>query len=200
MLQGSLKHLKITPKLNNMQIFVFILGRPGEAYVESRGTLLKCHEDLITLDTYVQQGKTIDNKFDIYVKTLTSLAKWGPGGFNNQTGPILVHIYPPFNNHLHVKYRSNLIIFRGHVGPLHKIQGYQGHQNVSKCRPHHSGDIHVCTTRGNNLKTIFSFMGQNVKKIICWGYFGGPEGVFNDQTKPILLSSYPLTHIDVHVK
>ena len=88
--------------------------------------------------------------------------------------------------------------FRGHVGPLHKIQGYQGHQNVSKRRPHHSGDI--CTTRGNNLKTIFSFMGQNVKKGIFWGYFGGPEGVFNDQTKPILLSSYPLTHIYVRVK
>ena len=76
--------------------------------------VLKCHEDRITLDTYVQQGKTMDNKFYIYVKTLTSLAKWGPGGgggggFNNQTGPILVHIYPPFNNSLHVKYRSNLI-------------------------------------------------------------------------------------------
>ena len=41
---------------------------------------LKCHEDLITLDTYVQQGKTMGNKFYIYVKTLTSLAKWGPGG------------------------------------------------------------------------------------------------------------------------
>ena len=40
----------------------------------------KCHEDRITLDTYVQQGKTMDNKFYIYVKTLTSLAKWGPGG------------------------------------------------------------------------------------------------------------------------
>ena len=26
--------------------------------------------------------------------------------------------------------------FRGHVGPLHKIQGYQGHLNVSKCSPH----------------------------------------------------------------
>ena len=55
----------------------------------------------------------MDNKFYIYVKTLTSLAKCGPGGggggFNNQTGPILVHIYPPFNNNLHVKYRSNLI-------------------------------------------------------------------------------------------
>ena len=68
--------------------------------------VLKCHEDLITLDTYVQQGKTMDNKFDIYVKTLTSLAK---GGFNNQTGPILVHMYPPFNKNLHVKYRINLI-------------------------------------------------------------------------------------------
>ena len=47
-------------------------------------------------------------------------------------------------------------------------------------------------------------MGQNVKKMyifgIFWGYFGGPERVFNDQTGPILLSSYPLTHIYVHVK
>ena len=61
----------------------------------------------------------MDDKFYIYVKTLTSLAKWGPrakwgpggggGGFNIQTGSILVHIYPPFNNNLHVKYRSNLI-------------------------------------------------------------------------------------------
>ena len=31
------------------------------------------------------------------------------GEFNNQTGPILVHIYPLFNNNVHVKYRSNLI-------------------------------------------------------------------------------------------
>ena len=80
--------------------------------------VLNCHEDIITLDTYVQQGKTMvtmagDNKFYLYVKILTSLAIWGPGGgggggcLNNQTGPILVHIYPLFN--LHVKYRSNLI-------------------------------------------------------------------------------------------
>ena len=37
-------------------------------------------------------------------------------------------------------------------GPLHKIQGYRGHQNVSKCRCHHSGDI--CTYR----KTIESHL------------------------------------------
>ena len=32
------------------------------------------------------------------------------------------------------------------------------------------------------------------------GYLGGPEGFFNDHTGPIWLSSYPLTHIYVHVK
>ena len=69
-----------------------------------------------TLDTYAQQGKTMDNKLDIYVKTYLYLWLYGgPGGggggrgFNNQTGPILVHIYPLFNNNLHDKYRSNLI-------------------------------------------------------------------------------------------
>ena len=82
--------------------------------------VLNCHEDIITtLDTYVQQGKTMvtmagDNKFYIYVKILTSLAIWGSRGgggggcLNNQTG-FLVHIYPLFNNNLHVKDRSNLI-------------------------------------------------------------------------------------------
>ena len=84
--------------------------------------------------------------------------------------------------------------FLGHVGPLHKIQGYQGHRNASKCRPHHSGDI--CTTRRNNLKTSFSYMGQNVYFVL---FGAGPEGVFNNQTMPILLSSYPLTHIYVYV-
>ena len=43
-------------------------------------------------------------------------------------------------------------------------------------------------------------MSQNVKKMYILGYLGVPEGVFNDQTGPILLSSYPLTHIYVHVK
>ena len=163
------KHLKITPKLKNMEViwwtflhFCFHFGG-----VLGKHTLnpevLKCHEDRITLDTYVQQGKTMDNKFYIYVKTLTSLSKWGPGGGGGGGGSSIFRlgpswIYPPFNNNLHVKHRSNLIrtfwvkiknmkkknliyFFRGHVGPLHKIQGYQGHQNVSKCRPHHSGDI-----------------------------------------------------------
>ena len=32
----------------------------------------------------------------------------------------------------------------------------------------------LCTTRGNNLKTIFSFMGQNVKEMFIFGVFWGP--------------------------
>ena len=59
------------------------------------------------------------------------------------------------------------------------------------------GDI--CTTRGNNLQTSFSYEPKCKNNYIL-GYLGGPEGVFNDQTGPILLSSYPLTHIYVHVK
>ena len=58
------------------------------------------------------------------------------------------------------------------VGPSHKIQGYQGHRNVSKCRPHHNEDI--CTTTGNNLKISFSYKSQNVKKMYILDYLGAP--------------------------
>ena len=80
--------------------------------------VLKCHEDIITLDTYVQQGKTMvtmagDNKFLHICENINIFgymgARGGGGGLNNQTGPILVHTYPLFNSNLHVKYRSNLI-------------------------------------------------------------------------------------------
>ena len=53
--------------------------------------VLKCHEDIITLETYVQQGKTmVISYIYVYVKTLTSLAIWGPwggGGLNIRLGP-----------------------------------------------------------------------------------------------------------------
>ena len=100
--------------MNIFSIFFFILGVLGKRPLNPE--VLKCHEDLITLDTYVQQGKTMDNKSYIYLKTLTSLPKWGPGGgggrgeglHNNQTGPILVHIY---TLHLIIIYMSNIETF-----------------------------------------------------------------------------------------
>ena len=53
--------------------------------------------------------------------------------------------------------------------------------------------------KGKQFENVFH-MSQNVKQIYILGHLGGPEGVFNDRTGPILLSSYPLTHIYVHVK
>ena len=71
--------------------------------------VLMCQEDLITLETYVQQGKTMDNKFFI-CENINIFGYLGPGGgFNNQTGPILVHIYPLLYVNLYVKYGRNLI-------------------------------------------------------------------------------------------
>ena len=44
------------------------------------------------------------------INSLGYLEAWGGGGTsNNQTGPILVHIYPLCYINLHVKYRSNMI-------------------------------------------------------------------------------------------
>ena len=86
-------------------------------------------------------------------KTLTSLAIWGPG-WGGGGG---------FNNHVM-------------LGPYIKSRGIRGHRNVSKCSPHHNGDI--CTIRGNNLKNQFFIHEPNVKNYIL-GYLGVPEGVFN---------------------
>ena len=54
--------------------------------------------------------------------------------------------------------------------------------------------------KGKQFENQFFIYKPKCKKMNILGYLGGPEGVFNDQTGPILLSSYPLTHIHVHVK
>ena len=58
------------------------------------------------------------------------------------------------------------------LGPNIKSRGTRGTKMSANADLHHSGDIF--TTRGNNLKTIFSFMGQNVKKMYILGVFWGP--------------------------
>ena len=112
---------------------------------------LKCPEDLITLETYMYNKEKQWVISFSYVKTLTSLEArgLGPSWFTSTDKLVL-------------------FFFGGHVGPLHKIHGYR---NVSKCTLHHSG--YICTTRGNNLKTSFSYMGQNVKKKYILSYLGG---------------------------
>ena len=85
------------------------------------------------------------------------------------------------------------------LGPYIKSRGTKGTKMSA------NADLITVETyvqqEGNNLKTIFFIYGLKCKKNVYFGgILGGPEGVFNDQTKPILLSSYPLTHIYVHVK
>ena len=88
----------------NSNFCLYFVGVLGKRMLNPK--VLKCHEDLITLETYVHQGKTMDSKF--YICENINIfdymgARGGGGGFNNQTGPILVHIYPVFNNNVHVK-------------------------------------------------------------------------------------------------
>ena len=156
--------------------------------------------------------------------TLTSLAIWGPegggggreGSFNNQTGPswftsILSFIIIYMSNIeaiswydkkklLIFKIKINQIIFffSGSCWVLTSNPGVPGPPKCHQMQP--SSQWRHMYNKGNNLKTSFSYMSQNVKKMYILGYVGGPEGVFNDQTELTLLSSYHLTHIHVHVK
>ena len=54
------------------------------------------------------------------------------------------------------------------LGPYIKSRGTRG-TKMSANADLITGDI--CITRGNNLKTSFSFMGQNVKKMYILGLF-----------------------------
>ena len=97
-----------------------------------------------------QRGKTMDNKFFICenINIFHYLGARGGGNFNNQTGPILVHIYPLIYINLHVQYGSNLrrtfwviiknmkkintnfIFFGVNLGPFVKSRGSGG----TKCQ------------------------------------------------------------------
>ena len=50
--------------MNTFVIYLFpLVGDLGKRMLNPEA--LKCHEDLITLESYVQLGKTMDNKFFI---------------------------------------------------------------------------------------------------------------------------------------
>ena len=78
-------------------------------YIKSRdtgGTKMSANADLITVETYVQQGKTIENQFLIYgLKCFNfCLAIWGAlAAFNYLTLAILLSGYPLIHIYVHVK-------------------------------------------------------------------------------------------------
>ena len=100
--------------------------------------VLKCHEDLITLETYKYNKEKQWIICFSYVKTYINIFGYlggaqGGGGFNNQTGPILVHIYPLIY--------INFIFFTVNLGPYIKSRGTGGTKMSNKG---------ICTTRENN--------------------------------------------------
>ena len=168
---------------------------PGKPYVESRGTKVwwrPRHTGHIR-----RTRKTMNTKLSYmpqhdHMKTLHFLSIWGPEGgrgdgaraskirlgsywFTSTLSFILIYMSNMeaiWNFWAKIQIMNNKCnCFRGHGGPLHKIQRYRGHQNVGICSPHHTGDI--CTTR---------------EKI------GGAWGTFNGHTGHILLSRSHLTH------
>ena len=76
--------------------------------------------------------------------------------------------------------------FCGHVGPLHKIKGY----------------LITMETYVQQWETIwkpvFHTWAKMLKQMYILGYLGGLEGVFNDQTGPILLPAI-LSSISIYM-
>ena len=162
-------HFKIhfTPKLSPQQhvkygiwwtfyfhFFSSFLGGPVEPYVESRGTKVSWrphHTGAITTTCHI-------NIFGYLGARGALISRPGQSWFTSTLSFILIYMSYMFSNLIRtfwvqIKNMKKERFFRGHVGPLHKIQGYRGHQNVSKCRPHHNGDI--CTTMEDNCKPVF---------------------------------------------
>ena len=86
--------------------FCFHFGVLGKRTLNPE--VLKCHEDLITLNTYVQQGKTMDNKFYIYIYVKTYLHLWlngGPGG-GGEGGASIVRLGPSWFTYIPSIYMS----------------------------------------------------------------------------------------------
>ena len=72
------------------------------------------------------------------------------------------------------KNKINFFFFGVMLGPYIKSRGTRGTKMSA------NADLitveTLCTTRGNDLKTSFSFMSQNVNKIYILGLFWGPWG------------------------
>ena len=69
---------------------------------------------------------------------------------------------------------------------------YEGSKTSSQSR-------HMYYTREKNNHQFFIY-GPQCKKNTHFWLFGGPGWPINNQTGPILLPSYPLTYINLHIK
>ena len=97
---------------------------------------------------------------------------------------------------LNPKYEKNILYFGGPGRPLRRTQV---NANFRPVRPPHRADI--CITRGKNNHQFFIYRyGPQYIKMCIFGYLGGPGWPIDNWTGPILLPSYPLTYINLHIK
>ena len=98
---------------------------------------------------------------------------------------------------LNPKYEKNILFFSYLGGPGGPLWQTQVNKNFRAVRPHHRADI--CITREKNNCHFFIY-GPQYTKMCIFGYSGGPGWPINNRTGPILLPSYPLTYINLHIK
>ena len=70
-------------------------------------------------------------------------------------------------------------------------QKFQGSKTSSQSRHMYN--------KGKNNRQFFIY-GPLYTKMCIFGYSGGPGWPINNRTGPILLPSYPLTYINLHIK
>ena len=88
-----------------------------------------------------------------------------------------------------------LFIFGGVLGALTLNPGerkFQGSKISSQSR-------HIYK-QGKKIITCSSYVVPNVKKMRILGYSGVPGWPIDNRSGPILLTSYPLTYINLHIK
>ena len=73
----------------------------------------------------------------------------------------------------------------------------QVNKNFRSVRPHNRANI--CITREKNNHQFFIY-GPQYRKMCNFGYSGAPGWPINNRTGFILLPSYPLTYIALHIK
>ena len=147
---------------------VFVFGVMLGPYIKSRGTRtteMSSNTALITMETYVQQGETIENQFFIYEPKCKKniyfglfRGPWGGLQWSDWAFQLSSHPYTctcqirkqydkKFLS-LNPKYDKIYTFFSylgGLGGPLRQTQV---NENFRAVRPHHRADI--CITRGEN--------------------------------------------------
>ena len=171
------------------------------------GTKMSANTDLITVETRENNWKPVFHiwvkmlKYRIFLAILASMIRLGLSCFPAILLPLSMYMC---NNEAiwlelflssNPKYEQNIMFDIWGVlgGPLRQSKSYQIFRTV---RPHHKTNIH---NKGKIISTSLSYVSPNVKKLIFF-LFGDPGWLINNQTGPILLPSYPLTYIKLHIK